>query len=154
MKRIVVIAMLMIAASSVTMGQTNGKKASRNGNAEQAIRQLMSELANAQLKGDTATLDRIWADDFTFTNSSGEVQTKAQRLAEIKSGELKFDSLSRDEVQVRVYGDTAVVTSRGIVKGQRQGQDLSGQSRSTTVYVKRQGRWQVVAQQVTRIAQQ
>jgi uncharacterized protein (TIGR02246 family) len=154
MKRIVVIAMLMIAASSVTMGQTNGKKASRNGNAEQAIRQLMSELANAQLKGDTATLDRIWADDFTFTNSSGEVQTKAQRLAEIKSGELKFDSLSRDEVQVRVYGETAVVTSRGTVKGQRRGQDLSGQSRSTTVYVKRQGRWQVVAQQVTRIAQQ
>jgi uncharacterized protein (TIGR02246 family) len=127
---------------------------SNNKNAEQAIRQLMSELSNAQQKGDTATLDRIWADDFTFTNSSGEVQTKAQRMAEIKSGELKFESLSRDDVQVRVYGDAAVVTSRGTVKGQRRGQDISGQSRGTSVYVKKQGRWQVVATHVTRIAQQ
>ncbi|MEW6211722.1 MAG: nuclear transport factor 2 family protein [Acidobacteriota bacterium] len=154
MKRIIVIAMLMIAASSITTGQTSGKRASQNGDAEQAIRQLVSELVNAQLKGDTATLDRIWADDFTFTNSSGEVQTKAQRLTEIKSGELKFVSMSIDDVQVRVYGDAAVVTSRGTVKGQRRGQDLTGQSRGTSVYVKKQGRWQVVAQQVTRIAQQ
>ena len=133
MKRIFAVAVLMIAASSVTPGQTNGKKASQSGNAEQAIRQLMSELANAQLKNDTAALDRIWADDFIFTNSSGEVQTKAHRLAEFKSGELKFESLSIDDVQVRVYGDTAVVTSRGTVKGQRRGQDISGQSRSTSV---------------------
>ena len=147
MKRILIVAVLISAASSVTTGQTSG-------NTEQAIRQLMSELANAQVKGDTATLNRIWADDFAFTNSSGEVQTKAQRLAEIKSGELKFESISIDDVQVRVYGDTAVVMSRGTVKGQRRGQDLTGQSRGTSVYVKKQGRWQQVAQQVTRIAQQ
>ena len=114
----------------------------------------MKEQANAQQKNDTAALERIWADDFTFTNSSGEVQTKAQRLAEIKSGELKFESISIDDVQVRVYGDTAVVTGRGTVKGQRRGQDLTGQSRSTSVSVKKQGRWQVVATQITRIAQQ
>ena len=153
MKRILVIAVLLIAASVVT-GHTSSKRARKIGNTEQAIRQLMKEQANAQQKNDTAALERIWADDFTFTNSSGEVQTKAQRLAEIKSGELKFESISIDDVQVRVYGDTAVVTGRGTVKGQRRGQDLTGQSRSTSVYVKKQGRWQVVATQITRIAQQ
>jgi uncharacterized protein (TIGR02246 family) len=154
MKRILVITVLIIAASFVITGPASGKRARQSGNTEQAIRQLMNEQANAQQKNDTAALERIWADDFTFTNSSGEVQTKAQRLAEIKSGELKFESISIDDVQVRVYGDTAVVTGRGTVKGQRRGQDLTGQSRSTSVYVKKQGRWQVVATQITRIAQQ
>ena len=153
MKRILVIAVLVIPAS-VVAGHTSGKRARQSGNTEHAIRQLVNEQANAQQKNDTAALERIWADDFTFTNSSGEVQTKAQRLAEIKSGELKFESIRIDDVQVRVYGDTAVVTGRGTVKGQRRGQDLTGQSRSTSVYVKKQGRWQVVATQITRIAQQ
>ena len=149
---VAVSAWLTLSGPLATTAQS--AKNSNNKNAEQAIRQLMSELANAQQKGDTATLDRIWADDCTFINSSGELQTKAQRLAEIKSGELKFESMRRDDVQVRVYGDTAVVTSRGTVKGQRRGQDFSGQSRGTSVYVKKQGRWQVVATHVTRIAQQ
>jgi ketosteroid isomerase-like protein len=147
MKRILVVAVLITTASSIISGQTSGK------NTEQSIRKLVSELATAQTRNDTSALDRIWAAEFTFTNSSGEVQTKAQRLAEIKSGELKFESLSIDDVQVRVYGDTAVVTSRGTVKGQRRGQDIGGQSRSTSVYVKKQERWQLVATQITRIAQ-
>ena len=154
MKRIFVVVVLIIAATAITLGQTNGKRASQSGNTEQAIRQLVSELDNAQQQHDTATLDRIWADDLTFTNPAGEVLTKAQRLASRKSGETKSESFRSDDVQVRLYGDTAVVTSRATVKGQRQGQDIGGQFRITSVYVKRQGRWQLVAGQATRIARQ
>jgi uncharacterized protein (TIGR02246 family) len=154
MKRTLVMAVLVIAASSLALGQTSGKKAGQSGNTEQAIRQLISQLSNALMKSDTAALDRLWADDYTFTNPSGVVQTKAQRLAELKSGDLKFESFSTDDVQVRVYGDTAVVTSRATLKGQRQGQDISGQTRGTSVYVKGQGRWQLVAGQATSLAQQ
>ena len=154
MKRTLVMAVLVIAASSLALGQTGGKKAGQSANTEQAIRQLISQLTNALMKSDTAALDRLWADDYSFTNPSGVVQTKAQRLAELKSGDLKFESFSTDDVQVRVYGDTAVVTSRATLKGRRQGQDIGGQTRGTSVYVKRQGRWQLVAGQATSIAQQ
>ncbi len=136
MKRILVMAVLVIAASSLTPGQTKSKKAGPSGNTEQALKQLMSEQANAQQKNDMAALDRTWADDYIFTNPFGVVQTKAQRLAELKSGDLKFASFSIDDVQVRVYGNTAVVTSRATVKAQRQGQDISGQYRGTSVCVK------------------
>jgi ketosteroid isomerase-like protein len=54
---------------------------------------------------------------------------------------------------VRVYGNSAVVTSRAALKGQRQGQDISGQYRGIDVYVKKQGRWQIVAAQATYIPQ-
>ena len=149
MKRIFIVLALITAAAFVITGRASDKSTKEESSSEKAIRQLLSEQAAAQQKADTAALGRIWADDFTFTSSSGEIQTKAQRLAEIKSGELKFDSISMDDVQVRIYGDTAVVTSRGTVKGKRRGQDLTGQSRGMSVYVKKQGRWQIVAVQIT-----
>ena len=103
---------------------------------------------------DTAALDRIYADDYTLVNIAGAVTTKAQRLAAIKSGELKYESVSVDEVNIRSYGDTAVVTDRATVKLQDKGQDLSGQYRVTLTFVKLKGAWQLVAAQNTRITEQ
>jgi ketosteroid isomerase-like protein len=134
-------------------GQAKIMKAASSGNAEQAVRRLHSELVQAQLKSDTVALERIWADDHTFTNPLGIVQTKVERLDEIKSGDRKLESFSIADVQVRVYGNTAVVTSHATLKGRRQGHDISGQYRGIDVYVNRRGRWQVVAAQATRIAQ-
>lgn len=62
-----------------------------------------------------------------------------------------FDSYSVDDVNVRVYGDTAVVTSRATLAGKRGDQVLSGQYRGTSVFVKKGEGWQVVASQSTRI---
>ena len=155
MKLIAVVALLVISATPLVLGQSKAKKAGGpSGKTEEGIRQLHSELIQAQLNSDTAALDRLWADDHIFTNPLGVVQTKAQRLAEIQSGGRKLELFSITDVHVRVYyGNTAVVTSRAMLKGQRQGQDISGQYRGIDVYVKKQGRWQVVAAQATRIAQ-
>jgi ketosteroid isomerase-like protein len=154
MKAISAMAMLVITATSLVIGQSYAKPAGGpSSNTEEAVRQLHSEIVQAQLKSDTVALDRLWADDHIFTNPLGVVQTKAQRLAEMKSGGRTIESFSIADVQVRVYGNTAVVTSRATLKGQRQGQDISGQFRGIDVYVKKQGSWQVVAAQATRIAQ-
>ena len=67
---------------------------------------------------------------------------------------MKFDTLTTDEVKVRVYGDTAVTTGLAKVKGQSGGQDLSGTYRYMNVLVRRGGRWQSVAFQATQVAQQ
>ena len=151
MKLITVMALVMIAA---LVGPSKAEKAGGpSGKTEEEIQKLHNKLIQAQLNSDVAALDRLLADDHIFTNPLGVVQTKAQRLAEIQSGSRKLELFSVTDVQVRVYGDTAVVTSRAILKGQRQGQEISGPFRGIDVYVKKHGSWQVVAAQATRIAQ-
>ena len=172
MKRIPVITVLIIAASCLALGQTvvtkpepkgekvvtkpeqskpEGEKVAAPASAEQAVRQLFDELVSSYAKNDAAVPARILADDFTFTNPFGEVMTKEQRIGEIKPGGVMFDSYSADDVNVRVYGDTAVVTSRATLAGKRGDQVLSGQYRVTSVFVKKGDNWQVVAAQSTRI---
>ena len=153
MKRILVVAML-IAASSLVFTQPTRSSANQKGNDEQAVRQLLNELYVALGKNDTVALDRMYADDYFLVNESGVLTTKAPRLAAIKSGELKFESVGFDEVNVRMYGNTAVATYRVTSKGQSKGQDIGGQFQGTVTLVKIKGRWQLVTAQVTRITGQ
>ena len=151
MKRLLMVAML-IAASSFVFSQPARSSANQKGNDEQAIRKLLDEISAALPRADTAALDRIYADNYTLVNEFGVVMTKVPRLAAIKSGELKLESVVFDEVNMRLYGNTAVATYRVTQKGQFKGQDIGGQLRATSTYVKMKGRWQVAAAQVTRIA--
>lgn len=114
-------------------------------NVEQTIRRLETERSQASLRRDTATLERIYADDFSTVGSSGAVRNKAQLMVDYKSGAMKVESQSFDDVIVRVYGDSAIVTGQTTQKGQDKGQDISGRFRFTRVYVKRSGQWQIVA---------
>lgn len=151
MKRILVVAILAAAASFVFI-QTTRSGAGQKSNDEQAVRQVLNGVAAALTRNDAAALDRVYADSYTLVNESGELTTKAPRLAAIKSGELKYESVGFDEVDVRLYGDTAVTTYRVTSKGQLKGEAFGGQFRATSTYVKMRGRWQLVAAQVTRIA--
>ncbi len=153
MKRILVVAML-VAASSFVFSQPTRSSANQKGNDEQAVRQVLNEVSAALTRNDAAALDRIYADSYTLTNENGVLLTKAPRLAAIKSGELKFESVAFDEVNVRLYGNTAVATYRVTSKAQFKGQEAGGQFRSTVTLVKMKGRWQLVAAQTTRIAGQ
>jgi len=149
MKRILVVAML-VAASTVVFSQPARSGANQKGSDVQAVRQTLNELYAALGRNDVAALDRIYADSYTLVNESGELTTKAPRLAAIKSGELKYESISFDEVNVRLYGNTAVATLRSMSKAQSKGQEIGGQFRVTLTLVKMKGRWQVVAAHVTR----
>jgi uncharacterized protein (TIGR02246 family) len=122
-------------------------------NVEQTIRRLDSERSQAIVLGDTATLERIYADDYSSVGTSGAVRNKAQAIADNKSGSLKIESQSFDNVNVRVYGDAAVITGVVTQKGRDKGKDISGQSRFTRVYVKRNGQWRIVAGHSSRLAQ-
>lgn len=163
MNRILLIVVIVIAVSSLALGQKPDKTADKSkpmgekaasSSVEQAVQQRLNELNTALGSNDTVALDRIYADDYTLVNMAGVVTTKAQRLAAIKSGELKYESVSVDDVNIRSYGDTAVVTDRATVKLQDKGQDLSGQYRVTLTFVKIKGAWQLVAAQNTRITEQ
>ena len=99
---------------------------------------------------DIATLEKIWADDYVFVNAAGDMLTKTDRLMNVKSGATTLDSIKEEEnVTVRVYQNSAVVTSRVTLKGQYSGQPVSGEYRSTLVWVKGSGGWQLVSNQLT-----
>jgi len=120
---------------------------------EQEVRQMIQKYRSALLQRDIPVLEKIWADDYVFVNASGEVLTKAQRLSNLKSGATSLDSINEEEnITVRVYQNSAVVTSRVTLKGQYSGKQISGQYRSTLVWVKGSAGWQLVSNQLTALA--
>ena len=148
MKHIVYAAILTVALLSVGRQQSVAQGADTA--AEQEVRQTIEKYRTALLQKDAATLERIWADDYTFTNGAGEIHSKADRLANLKSGATSLDSISEEEdMKVRIHGNVAVATSRVTIKGQYSGEQTSGQYRTIHVWVKGTTGWQLVANQLT-----
>lgn len=124
-------------------------KADPGGNVEQTLMQMEREITSALIKGDTATLERMWAEGYSFTNPGGEVMKKAEYIEALKSGALKFETLDLADMKVRVNGDTAEVTGRVTVKGKFKDEAFSEVDSYTNVYAKQQGQWQQVSTKVT-----
>jgi hypothetical protein len=120
-------------------------------NAEHEVLQVELAWNHALEQGDVAALDRIWAEEFLDTSFDGTVTTKEEDLAFIASGDLVYQSSKVRDLVIRVYGKSAVVKGHWTAVGQFRGVDVSGEFRYTDVYVKREGRWQAVASQITRI---
>ena len=151
------LALLTIVAASLAVAQESGAKSSNKkqaAGAQDEIKKLEEERNQAILHADTAALDRMTSDDYTLINQRGELIKKAQILDGFKSGAIKFDSRELSDLNVRVYGNAAVVTGRVTQKSTENGKDTSGENRFTRVYVKEKGRWVSVAQQATPIAEQ
>jgi ketosteroid isomerase-like protein len=123
-----------------------------SGNVEQTLIRIEQELGEGLRKGDASARERHLADTYVFTDVDGTVLDKARSVADIKSGALKVPPAKLEDIRVQVYGDAAVVTLRSIEKGTTyKAKDLSGQYRWTDVFVRRNGTWQMVATQGTRI---
>jgi ketosteroid isomerase-like protein len=114
----------------------------------QEVLKLDRDWASALVRRDTRSLERAMADNGIATAWNIEVLNKPQYLAEIASGDFAFKSIEIDEAKVRVYGDAVLVTGRYTVKGRYKEQDISGQHRYTNLYVKQQGAWRLVSQNV------
>ena len=156
MKRILAVAVLVAVATSLALGQMADKQEKTKGgkvSVEQALMQMERDWTEAQLKKNTAALDKILADDWVSQGPTG-VSTKAQSLADLKSGDNKYESVTLGDMKVRVFGNTAVVTGSDDEKSSYKGKDTSGHYTWTDVFVKRQGRWQAAASQGTRMTQQ
>src|SRR5438874_10891665 len=149
MKSLLVAALISFVALPVALSQTPSSAETKT--AEQEVRQMIEQYRTALMKGDTAALERIWADDYTFINASGAVVTKAERLANQKSGATNLDTIERDpDIKIRVYGgDTAVAIRRVTNKRQYSGKATSGQFQSSIVFAKTPSGWQLVCNQIT-----
>ncbi len=145
MNRMLVIAVVIIAVGPLAFGQEHSARRSQTESVAERIRKLDEERIQAQIRADAAALDRIYADDFIGIGPSGTVRTKPQVLADFTSHELRFQSITTDDVRIRVYGNTVVETGRSTMVGQDKGKVVPRENRFTRVWVRRQGRWRLVA---------
>lgn len=100
---------------------------------------------DAHVRGDAAALDRIWADDLVVTVPDMPVMNKEESLAMWHSGKMKFHSYKTSDLRIRVYGDAAVVTGQLERRRTNSLQKFEDDWRFTKVYVRRAGKWLVVA---------
>src|ERR1041384_8659576 len=107
MMRTLAIAALVLSATSIALGQKHSASRDHRSSVEQVIRKLDNERIQAQIHADAAALKRIYADDFIGVGPSGTLRTKQQVISDFTSGDLRFQSITTDDVRVRVYGNAA-----------------------------------------------
>ena len=112
---------------------------------------LENQRVAAMIAGDESTLDRILADDLIYTHSTARVETKAEFIGNVTSGRTRYVSFERYDVNIRDYGDTAVVTGHAKLQVTASDRDLEFQVRFLDVYCRLNGSWQMVAWQSTKI---
>jgi ketosteroid isomerase-like protein len=118
------------------------------------VRASIRRYDDALRRSDTAAVAQFWAPDYTFINPRGELLTRADRLANLRTGRTAFDSLAPvlAEERIRTYGKkdgVAVHTTLLSIGGRYSGRTERGQYRATAIWVRRHGRWQQVASQLT-----
>ena len=123
-----------------------------DGAEEQAIVKIEQDWAAAMVKEDVTAMEPFLGKEWVYS-LDGQVTSRAQMLADMKSGVYKVDSAVLRDLQARVFGDVAIATMVGDMKGSYRGADISGAARSTDFFVKRDGRWQCVSTQNMTIKQ-
>ena len=121
---------------------------------EEEVRELDGHRFDVLVRQDFDELERILADDLTYTHSIGWLESKDEYLATVRSRLVYRAIETTEDVNARVYGDTAVTTGRATMKVVSADQPTGLDVRFTCVYVKRNGRWQLVAWHATRLADQ
>lgn len=125
------------------------------GKAEQQVLQAEKDRFAAMVKGDKAALERLLADDLTYTHTSALFQTKAEFISSVLGGTIDYVSVvpSESDWKVRIDGNLAIVNGVAAVNVIDTGKDLKFKIRYTTVHRNQGGRWQLASWQATRFPQ-
>jgi len=117
--------------------------------AEEELLKLEREFTEAIVANDPEAIERFVADDWIIINSDGGIIDKERFLGVIKSGALTHEMMESDDIRVRIYGESAVVTGLARSQGKFMGQDFSTRERATDVFVRHDGQWRCVLSQLT-----
>jgi ketosteroid isomerase-like protein len=119
---------------------------------EKAVMATLEAMAQATIKKDVATLDKIYHPDLTYSHSSAMLQTKAEVLKAIETPTVT-ESMSFHESNIRIYGNVALVRGRDELRNGTPGQMHDNHLNILWVLLKGPGPhgWQIVARQTTRL---
>jgi len=115
---------------------------------------LSKEFSEAMVTNDATKIGTYLADEWIIVGSDGGIIDRARFLGVIQSGTLVHNAMDSEDVRVRIYGTTAVVTALTSSKAQYMNREFSTRERTTDVFVKRDGRWQCVITQLTTFTKQ
>ena len=148
MKRSIFTLCLVVLAHTCGLSQAAKEQAVQpDAKLGQELMGLHETWLQARKRGDTDTMSRLMADEWKVTLYTGGTVTRERSLAAAKAGNWKDRPIaSHDQVEARAYGNTAVLTFRSKTE--------DGYVQTMQVWVKRQGRWQNVAGQSTKLAEQ
>jgi ketosteroid isomerase-like protein len=118
------------------------------------IKKMENDRIQAGVRKDVDAIAAVTADDYVNIDFDGQVRNKMETLERIRSSEIQLQSNTLDEIEVRIYGNVAVVTGRATPKGTVKGKDFGTPIRYSRVYVKKDRAWQVVLFQQTRVSKE
>jgi ketosteroid isomerase-like protein len=142
MKKPIFVAILVVVCLFPVLAQTA---------AEKELIKVENDWNTASINRDTKALELLYATEYNATDFTGKTYTKAEDLKNVVDPKNVFASGVLSNLKVHVYGQTAIVTGVNAVKATYDGKDMSGDYRFTDVFVKRDGRWQCVATQGTKV---
>ena len=112
---------------------------------EAALRGLEAQWDAANLRGDAAALDRLFADGFIMTDSDGVVRAKAEVVGELKAGRIRYSAATSDDLRIILHGDAAVVSGRWTGTYTHNSKTTNLRERYTNFYARIKGHWRCVA---------
>lgn len=145
-KMYVIASTLLLFLLQSTAASWQSSDGMQTSTAEAQVLKAEEERDDALVQMDLEALDRLYAHEYLAMGNTGRVRTKLEVLADFRDQPLNYESRDTRDVIVRLYGDTAVVTGLLLAKV-RDGR--TAERRFVNVWVKRNGRWQLVVHQST-----
>jgi len=141
MKQIFAIGTVVLAIAFSAAAQTSADK-----QVEAELLRIQREMIDTSLRGDKSAFERYTADTYLETDFNGAVTTRARILDNFLTPPSSMKpTFEIQDVQVHVYGDTAVMSSRGNYRAEANGQKITNSFRTTDIWLRRDGRWQLIA---------
>jgi len=147
-----VVILVMPGLLLLTLAVSGKEPDSARGTAvERQVLEVQAGRFQAMIDVDIEELDVILSDDLTYTHTSGHIETKGEFLTSLRSQEITYESIKPQEIKIRIYDNTAVVTGISAMRISVREQQLSFSIRFIEVYQKSDANWQLVAWQSTRL---
>jgi ketosteroid isomerase-like protein len=141
---------LVLAVASLASTASLGAQGPTTSARSESVRAAEMARRDALLASDTVALSKLVAGEFIEISRLGTIRSRADNMREVASGDLKLLTIKYDSLDVRIYGDVALLTGIADNTGMYRGTvPFSGKIRYTRVFVWRDGRWQAVSMQQT-----
>jgi ketosteroid isomerase-like protein len=149
----------VVAYEAVQAQMTGGNASAAPTNDQQQIEKLVRDFLDGAGRNDIAAHERFWADDLVYTGASGTVRTKSEILKNVREAAAKPDpnepktSFTAEDMNVRLYGDFAVVNFRLVAQREEKSKAETRHFRNTGTLRRTNNEWRVIAWQATAIEQ-